>query len=620
MKKNLICFLITFALCFNSVLLNAQYTAIHEIDSVMDLSPNYLPTYYANLCFIDFMPLIFKPIDTTMHTTHLFNPLLKVENIYQNLGINGQAHKSMIFDFKKEMGFVYLQLPYPLYFKKQTDLKFYKMQTTYSRIAYTFSFFKENELYAEFSKYMKGATVVANIYSTVTEGSFVHQATRNFCGDFLIHYELPSSVYGFRASYIINHLANQENGGLADVEAYQKERKDNNAGYEIRTPNATSKITTHDFALQNYVNLINKNNKYFGILAHDVQFTQANIIYKDKIEPTDELDDWAESVDSLRVNNIKNVIQWSNIKPFKEGKNSRNFFKVAGGIMHEYAEIKNIRTHFNVLYLFGRTHIRLFSVMDIFGKISSSVVSNYSTNDLFTNLKVSWAINRENKHEIGIGADFYRSAPDYFLQNMNNARFHWTTPMKAQNICQLNSYWNFQNYNISVNYFHLNNFVFISESLTPTQSVDNGNLIQFSAFIPFRYKNFGISSNINFQYCSKDVVHVPFFAGKLSVFYVFELLKKRLKIQIGSDLMYHTPFYADGYLPTLHSFYRQRTQRNGDFIFWDANLTVKIDRINFFFRVGNLLPPLMNYNNFTTPNYPTKEFLMSLGLSWRFFD
>jgi hypothetical protein len=114
-------------------------------------------------------------------------------------------------------------------------------------------------------------------------------------------------------------------------------------------------------------------------------------------------------------------------------------------------------------------------------------------------------------------------------------------------------------------------------------------------------------------------VHVPHFAGKLSVFYILEFFKKRLKIQVGSDLMCNSAYHADAYLPALHRFYNQDSQLSGNFLFLDVNLTVNIDRINFFFRAGNLLAPAMKGNNLTTPNYPS-DYLLSLGFSWRFYD
>jgi hypothetical protein len=84
--------------------------------------------------------------------------------------------------------------------------------------------------------------------------------------------------------------------------------------------------------------------------------------------------------------------------------------------------------------------------------------------------------------------------------------------------------------------------------------------------------------------------------------------------------MYQTNYYADAYLPVLHQFYYQKSKTVGNYLFMDANLTVKIERINFFFRIGNLLAPIMKYRTFTTPNYPAAEFWINLGINWRFYD
>jgi len=206
------------------------------------------------------------------------------------------------------------------------------------------------------------------------------------------------------------------------------------------------------------------------------------------------------------------------------------------------------------------------------------------------------------------------------MQHLSTNNFLWDTLFKKQNIFQLKVFWNYKNYNITVNYYYLNRYVYLSEELRPVQNTNNGNLIQFSTFIPFRYKNFGTAANLNVQYCTKDIVSVPLFAGKISIYYIFEFFKKRLKIQIGTDLMYNTMYYADAYLPVLHKFNRQSLQKIGNFVFMDANVTFRIDRINFFFRAGNLLSPALSYRNFTTPNYPVKDYLLSLGINWRFFD
>ena len=624
MRTITICFFVALLQLLNSVSVFAQYGRVHQIDSVMDLSPLYLPTQYAKINTVEFEPLIFMPVDTGMNTVHQFDPFLKSENIFQNLGIFGQAHQSIIFDYQRSMGFLYQTLPYPLFFKKQSDLYFYKLKSTYSKVAYTLSFLKNNEIFAEFAQYIRRVTVAVNLYGTFNEGYFQLQNTRNICGDILIHYENPSSTYGFRASYIINYLKNSENGGLLDINSYQNQSSVNtNPVFDVRFKKANSQITTHDIALQNYVNLINKKKRYFGTFTHDFQFEQATTRFKDEFDTiypyfstyaSDKVTN-----DSTRILTVKNAIQWSNFSPYKEMNAKDNFFHIAAGGMYDYSYLKYINTTFSTLYVFARTHIRLFKSLDITGQFSYSF-NDYSSNDILAKAGISWAVNREKNHIAGVCAHYYRNEPEYIMQHVFVNNFRWANQFPQQNVVQVKAFWNYQKYNVSVNYYYLNNFVYLSEELKPVQNENYGNLFQFSAFVPFRFKNFGTTANINFQYCTKNVIHVPLFAGKLSVYYVIELLKKRLKIQVGSDIMYNTTYYADAYLPVLHKFYFQESQFVGNFVYLDANLTIKVERISAFFRAGNLLATVMKYRNYTTPNYPAKEFLLSLGVNWRFYD
>ena len=640
MRTCLTCFLVIFLVFAYTISLFAQQNTVHPIDSVMDLSPNYLPTSYSNMHHIEFEPLIFESIDTGMSQMHQFNLLLKTENIYQSLGIGGQAHQSIVFDYERDMGFLYQELPYPLYSKTQSDLVFPKLQTTYSKIAFTFGIPKENELYATFAKYMKGVTIAFNINASLNEW-FVDYNTRNFCGDFLIHYELPSSFYGFKASAIINNVNNAEIGGINDVNSY-KERED----YYLMNPRASSKNTTIDIALQNYLNIINSNKKYFGTFTHDFQFIQTKLNYYDQFESLPNNPYYGvyystiATNDTTQIHQFKNALQWSNFMPYKEMSNKNNFFHIAGGILHDYAKVENLSLYLmdsnyhrnsskiqpfkaSSLYLFARTHIRLFKLMDISAKISYSVYG-YTKDDLIANAGISWSLNKEKEHSIALDANYYRNNPEYIMQYVVSNHFLWDTTFVKQNVVQLKALWNYQNYNIAVSYYYLNKLVYLTEELRPIQDYNTGNMIQVSTLIPFRYKNFGTTANLNLQYCSNEVIYVPLFSGKLSVFYIFELLKKRLKIQIGTDLMYNTSYYADGYLPVLHTFYCQNSQSIGNFIFWDANITFQIDRINFFFRMGNLLPPfIQKYRNFTTPFYPENENMLNticIGISWKFFD
>ena len=77
----------------------------HTIDSAMAISPDYMPVSVANLSGAFFMPLTYKPIDTTFFYTSEYDPLESSTNILQTLGTYSQAHKSMVFDYTRDVGF-----------------------------------------------------------------------------------------------------------------------------------------------------------------------------------------------------------------------------------------------------------------------------------------------------------------------------------------------------------------------------------------------------------------------------------------------------------------------------------------------------------------------------------
>ena len=122
---------------------NEGKSNIPVIDSVMAFSPAYMPVDFAFTDPLFLIPLKYKPVDTMLIDAHHFDPLFSTENLYQSLGISGQAHQTIPFDFEREVGFTYLQLPYPLYFKKQKAcvLMYFRAHTLLFSLLLFFCFF-----------------------------------------------------------------------------------------------------------------------------------------------------------------------------------------------------------------------------------------------------------------------------------------------------------------------------------------------------------------------------------------------------------------------------------------------------------------------------------------------
>lgn len=604
----------------------------HTIDSAMAISPLYLPTSYTGLGTIFFKPTDYRVVDTTIDLIAQHDPVEQTRYICQTLGISGQAHKFVNFTYQKEPGFSLFTFPYPLYFKEQEDLQYYKLKTVYTNLGFTYSILPE--------QYMITAQHVQNIRDKVhyvinargltSNGYYTNQRTSNLVADALIHYEIPSQIYGFRASYIVNFYTFGENGGLLNMKEFvTQDSLEDTKAYNMKLYYASSKLLTHDVLFQQYVNIITPNKRkekdnYWGTFMHTFRFKQQRINYNDReldtlYYGTNFLLSADTTADTTRFFTLSNTLQWSSFKPYKEDANEKYFFHFTGGITYEYTRFASANYTGHALIPFAQLHARLFSVMDIHGRIFYTL-GGYQNNDLNARAAISWAINRPHRHFLGTNIDYYFRMPDYAYTYFFSNGKYWKNNWKKQNVLHFSAYWEREGYKAEFGYFMLHNYVVIDSTWTPKAIDKYINIIQLHLFAPIYVKGFGAKINIYLQYSNNKAVQVPIFAGKMDAFYRLNIFKNKAKIQFGIALAYNTNYYADGYCPMLHSFYTQENVKVGHYLYFDPSIAIQVQRIGLYFKVTHVLCGAMKYRYFTTPDYPMENRQFVLGITWRFFD
>ncbi len=601
-----------------------------KIDSAMAISPQYMPVYWATAPTAFFNPLEYRELDLSSFHVSDYAPFLSAENLYQTLGINGQAHQSMVFDYERTIDFSMMEFPYPLYFKKQKDLRYYDVETSFTNIAYTFGFLSEHNFHATHTQRIKDFSYAVNLDAIGNPGYFIHQNVNFLSLDALCHYQTKNDIYGFNLSYILNHAKFSENGGLSDYHSFaDRIARDTNitnnlSSFNVMFSNASSLINTHDLQFLQYVNIKDKKGHYFGTVSHTFQFKMANSSFLDYDLNNDFYQDryylsTDSTKDTLTYYNIINTVQWSNYSPVDRQSESNYSFRIAGGFRHEFTNIHIPHYIANNISLFARTSIRLFKVWDIYGNFAYSFLK-YNKDDAIANVAATFAINRAKRHFIGLGADFYRVSPDFFYTAYVGNNNLWEKSWPKQNNLKLSAYYTIFNYKVSFNYFMMNHYVYLDNDFQPKSYEKSINVVQLNLFAPLRIKNFFLDANLSLQHSTKSYISVPLFAGKLFAAYKFKVFKNRLDFQIGGDLMYNTLYYADAYNPLVHQFYHQERTKVGNYLYFDINITMQVERIAFFFRAGNLLAGAFSYKYFTTPYYPMQGQNFEIGLTWRFYD
>ena len=641
-------YIITIFLLFHTIALYSQekgekvpVSGQRNIDSVMAISPLYMPVGFTQIKPHFFTALSFQPVDTAIDRIQYYNPFFKIENIFQQIGMPGQAHQNMAFDFISDGGFSWMRLPYSLYFKQQNELDFYKVKTSFTRIAYTFNLVKQSTFQAVHAQKFKGVNTVLHLNSFLgsEDHDYVNQGVGFFSMDGAVQYVIPSKIYGFRVSYILNRLNAKENGGLLHPDTlkahgytdfisggFDEDMLISPGNYTVMNKYAKSKVLTHDILLQQFVALRVKGkekNFSLGNITHTFQFKNLKSDYLNPVH-IDSLGNYSPYaidtlVDTIHSYSIINTLQWSNYHLFEELPTKKYFVHLAGGIMHEFNHLAAWRFRNNSFSLFGRTHIRLFSVLDVEGHIDYSF-SGYLHNNATARATATFAVNRQSEHYIGAGIYFYRVSPDYIFTQYSGSTLAWDTTFKKQNIAKLEAFWTIKKMRLSFNYFLLDNYVKFNPLLMPVACPDPINILQLNLYTPFRIKGFGVNSNLYLQYSSHEYVSLPLFAGKATFYYIFDFFKKKLKLQVGTDLMFNTNYYADEYAPMLHQFHYQTEVQTGNYLYLGAYINLKIQRIGAFFRYDNLLVGALPNRYITTPYYPMTGRKFSVGINWRFYD
>lgn len=613
---------------------NDQGVLPHSIDSAMAISPRYMPVNYTTIDPFFFLPSNYTDIDTAIDQAHYYSPLYDLDHIYQNLGLPVQAQQNMAFDFIYNRGFSYLHTPYPLYFTQQKDLRFYDLKTSYTRLSYSLGIPKNNNFDVTHVQRIKKVFAAVNLRANTNPGQYVNQKTNYLSIDGTVQYEIPSKIYGFKLSYIFDRVALSENGGLiandesgSNVLGYNSFLQHISSTlkeYAVNTTDASSKTLSHDLVLQQYVNIMNKErDRQFGTITHTFQFKDFRSSYTDTKIDSLAFDTLYFSKkgtnDTLKYYTITNALQWSNFSLLEKMNTDERFFHYAAGIMHDYAYSKFSRYSTNSLSLFARTQFRPLPLLDIKAHFSYSI-AGYNHNDMNADVEVSWAFNRKKAHSVGLEVNYNHIAPDYLFTHYSGNYDQWDKEWGKQDILKLGVFWTREKLKVSFNYFMLNDYMIFNKDLKPFCVENPANIAQLNVYTPLRFKNFAVNTNLYLQYSDNEYISVPIFAGKVSTYYIFHIFKRKLQLQIGLDLMYNTSYYADGYSPVLRQFYHQDDVKTGNYLYLGANLNLKIERINIFFRGGNLLAGLMSYNYFTTPYYPMEAYKFTLGISWRFYD
>jgi len=173
---------------------------------------------------------------------------------------------------------------------------------------------------------------------------------------------------------------------------------------------------------------------------------------------------------------------------------------------------------------------------------------------------------------------------------------------------------------------NLNHNVYYNEESRPEQAGGNVQLIHPSLEFSFHLFNRSIHWENEVIYTLKsgdakamNAIRIPDLFVNSRFYFGKEVFKETLNVQAGVQMHYKSNYFAERYNPAIRQFYLQSNFEVPAALVVDAFIDFRIDTFTAFLRYEHLNQQT-NQGYFTFPDYIGQQKILSLGITWMFFD
>lgn len=241
--------------------------------------------------------------------------------------------------------------------------------------------------------------------------------------------------------------------------------------------------------------------------------------------------------------------------------------------------------------------------------------------------------------EVNAGIAISSRAPDFNYQLFQSDYVNYNWQNSFSNIEKQQLSFNVQSekyLDLDISFTTLQDYVYFEENqvldtdnevtgynASPVQALDDITYLKIKAHKDIRFfRHFGIDNTVMFQSVSQgsDIINVPEFTTRNSLYYKDRLFKNALLLQTGITLKYFSSYYMDSYDPVLGEFTVQTDQELGAFPMVDVFVNAKVRQTRIFFKLEHLNQLFASGDDyFSAPRTPYRDFTVRFGVVWNFF-
>ncbi len=442
--------------------------------------------------------------------------------------------------------------------------------------------------------------------------------------------------YQSHFNFIINKVNRNENGGLADMEAFDTTYYASNV-YATNLSDIESELSqigiqyNHEYrfgsyssdtvVLENDTAISKVFDSKFSII-HDIKLDRYYRIYTGL--PTDfyqnNFDNDTLTYDSVSYKTLNNSFLLNfNVL----GQNKIKKIQILAGISNLLYDYYYFDTVGSTTYLSNYiTGLLNFDTKS--GEFQTEINYCFLGTDIFDmNLNVKYQYSISKNFKIKTYYNYLYENPSIFYFNYYSNHFKWNTdPLKVlKNSGGINFEFVKLNLNLGANVNLLKNYFVFNNLAMPVQ-IEPVNIIA-DAYITkqFNLGSFHWFTKFTYQYITDNTkVPLPEFVGYSNIYFKKWIFKGAMQFQIGVDVKYHSGIYGYAYMPAIGAFYLQNSKEFGNYPNAGIYTAIKVKRLRGFVKLSNFNSIVMQKNYYLLYAIPDNPFSFNFGISWEFYD
>lgn len=457
-------------------------------------------------------------------------------------------------------------------------------------------------------------------------------------------YYNPEKRYQFRTHIISQKIDNQENGGLTDqsIIEFKNDNPDLSARgrVNINLNNSESFFKTSRYYFEHELRILNSKDSLqknltnlkighsINIENRKYKFTSTDTGYfdSDNVKAIYGERETDQTGDRTEFNTARNQLYLKFNSPWVLGN-----FKVFTSLYnttHSFNQKKEI----NTISIPQENKVNYSSFgANWNGKYKGIFLNAYgeqvvTSGNLSNNLHINAGFKLKNSIKVKGGIQLKTVAPNATatLYQSNIANLNWRN-LNFDNETYRILYGSIKTKwaNVTVNLNQIEDYIYYNTTSQASQYNQTIDYLKVKLSNEFKFGKFRLNNTILYQKLAQgdEAFRVPELVTRNTFYYESYFFKGNpLFAQIGLSFKYFTKYYANEFNPVINEFYTQNNTKIGSYPTFDVFVNAEVRRTRIYFKVENITSSFTGRDYFVTPNQPTSDLTMRLGLIWNFWN